>query len=255
MHNGEIQQESMKQYTEYDAFAWAYNELLGPDSVQRFLPVVEQLVLSKCERDARILDLCCGTGQLARALSDRGYMVTGIDGSEEMLGYARDNASAAEVIADDARTFQLPPTFQAVISAFDSLNHVMRLEELCQVFTNVHSCLAHDGHFLLDLNMEDGYRTRWCGPSSVVEDHFAIFFNHSFDETTRIGTVPVTIFRKEADAWTRSDLTLTQRCYPEDEICSALASAGFTDIETYDAHDDFAWPGGVGRTFFLCRHS
>ncbi|MDR7586593.1 MAG: methyltransferase domain-containing protein, partial [Armatimonadota bacterium] len=83
-------------YAEYDAFAWMYNRYWGQDSVQRFLPVIEKLVLPHLGPHARILDLCCGTGQLAQALAQRGYQVTGIDGSEEMIRYARINAPAVE---------------------------------------------------------------------------------------------------------------------------------------------------------------
>ncbi len=42
----------------------------------------------------RVLDLCCGTGQLAGYFLERGYRVVGIDLSEHMLRYARENALA-----------------------------------------------------------------------------------------------------------------------------------------------------------------
>jgi len=72
-------------YAEYDPFAWIYNRHWGPVAIQRFLPIVEKLVLPHLPTGAHILDLCCGTGQLSHALAERGYQVTGIDGSENMI--------------------------------------------------------------------------------------------------------------------------------------------------------------------------
>ena len=42
----------------------------------------------------RVLDLCCGTGQLALYFLEKGYRVVGIDLSEHMLRYARENTLA-----------------------------------------------------------------------------------------------------------------------------------------------------------------
>jgi 2-polyprenyl-3-methyl-5-hydroxy-6-metoxy-1,4-benzoquinol methylase len=103
-------------YVEYDAFAWIYNRHWGRNSAQRFLPVVEKLVLPHLPPCARILDLCCGTGQLAQALAERGYQVTGIDGSEEMIRHARINGPDVKLTVADAQSFHLPATHHAAVS-------------------------------------------------------------------------------------------------------------------------------------------
>jgi hypothetical protein len=62
-------------------------------------------------------------------------------------------------------------------------------------------------------------------------------------------------FRQDGgpDGWRRSNLTLRQKCYSEEEIRSALAVAGFGEVRTYDAHRELELAGGTGRTFFRCR--
>ena len=75
----------MTTYSDYDPFAWVYNRHWGNNFTALALLVLDRLVLPYLPARARILDLCCGTGQLARALSARGYQVTGLDGSKEML--------------------------------------------------------------------------------------------------------------------------------------------------------------------------
>jgi len=143
-------------YTDYDTFAWTYSKYWGADSVRHLFPVLESLLLPHLPSRARILDLCCGTGQLARALAQRGYQVTGIDGSEEMIRLVHINVPDVEFLVEDARTFRLPAIYHAVMSTYDSLNHIMSLEELSRVFRNVYACLQQGGLFLFDLNMEQG---------------------------------------------------------------------------------------------------
>lgn len=47
-----------------------------------------------------------------------------------MIEYARKNAPDATFIVDDARYFNINEQFHYVISAGDSLNHIMNLDEL-----------------------------------------------------------------------------------------------------------------------------
>ncbi len=240
-------------YTDYDAFAWFYNRYWGATFADRFLAVIEQLLLTHLPGGGRILDLCCGTGQLAGVLSDQGFRVTGIDGSEPMLALARGNAPGVKFIAADARRFALPATFHGVLSTYDSLNHIMTLEELVAAFRNVHAALLDGGRFLFDLNMEEGYRARWRGSVAMVEEDNVCAVRARFDPETKLGRNHITMFRLEGEAWRRLDVTLTQRCYTAREVRDALGAAGFDDVSTHEAERDLGMTGDVGRTFFLAR--
>jgi SAM-dependent methyltransferase len=247
----------MTTYSDYDPFARVYNKHWGNSFTQYALRVLEMLVLPNLPAEARILDLCCGTGQLARILSERGYRVTGLDGSAEMLRFARENAPGVEFIHDDARTFRLPPVYHAVISAFDSLNHVMTLEELTFVFRNVYAALREGGLFLFDLNMEAGYRTTWNDNFGIVEDDMVCVVRSGYLAEERTARFDATIFRRRQN-WERSDITLFQKCYTEGEVRSALESAGLSEIHacSYNLHLDLRpLTEDAERAFFLCEKS
>jgi SAM-dependent methyltransferase len=68
---------------------------------------------------AAILDVGCGTGRHAIELARRGFLVTGLDISEGMLGQARDAAAAAgvrvELIHADATSWVAPRLFDAAV--------------------------------------------------------------------------------------------------------------------------------------------
>jgi SAM-dependent methyltransferase len=241
----------MTRYSDYDAFAWVYNKHWGIRYAQLVLPTLEKLILPRLPENSHILDLCCGTGRLAQALVTRGYQVTGLDGSQEMIGFARKNAPAAEFIVDDARHFKLPDLCHAVICMYDSLNHIMTLEGLTSAFHNVYAALRVGGMFFFDLNMDEGYKARWHNSFSIVEDELVCVVRNSYRPEEKVGQANITIFRLEGD-WRRSDLRLVQKCYSEEEIRSALDITGFTHIQTYDGLRDLELSREVGRTFFVC---
>ena len=242
-----------QRYTDYDPFAWTYNRHWGGHALRIFCPVLQVLLLPELRRNARVLDLCCGTGQLARWLTDQGYRVAGVDGSEAMLRFAEQNAPGASFTLADARAFHLPRTCDAAISMFDSLNHILVLEELAAVFRNVERTLTPGGIFLFDLNVRGGFRRTWETAGIVDGDH-ACISRTSYDDETRLTSWDMTIFRL-LDQWERSDFRLIQRIYEKAEIRDALEDAAFSDISVFDSEH---CPQGLaslppGKAFFLAR--
>ena len=221
------------------------------------IAVLLWLYLTSCSSPAHHagvsrLDLCCGTGHIAAGLIERGYRVAGIDGSEGMLTFARTNAPGGEFIHADARSFDLPKVYQAVISAFDSLNHIMKIEELEGVFSRVHSVLLDDGVFLFDMNVEDESEVLGNTLDLVGDDH-ALIVRTSYDRQEKLKKYEVTMFIKEDECWQRSDMTLYQRYYDTDKVLSALADAGFSQVSTYDARSEFGFNLSDGRMFYFAR--
>jgi len=158
--------------------------------------MIEALVLPTITSGAQVLDLCCGTGQLAHWLTDRGYAVTGLDGSEGMLHFARKNAPEASFVSADARAFSMPSTFHAVVSTSDSLNHLLTVEELVAAFRNVYAALLPGGTFLCDMNTHAYLPKLGTGNSntSIAEDDHAFIVHTHYDEGTRLAYWDITIF-------------------------------------------------------------
>jgi len=79
--------------------------------------LLEELAL---QPGSSILDVGCGTGRHSIELAKRGYAVTGLDLSAEMLAQAEEGAKAAGVkvnwVRSDAARFSLAEKYDAVIS-------------------------------------------------------------------------------------------------------------------------------------------
>jgi len=244
----------MDRYSDYDDFARIYNRYWGGFSTQ-ILPILEQLALKDVPEGVAILDLCCGAGQLASELTKRGYRVAGVDGSKPMLDYARMNAPKAEFHLTDVRSLELPMVFDIALSTYDSLNHLLTLDDLRLVFHNVYRHLATEGIFVFDMNLESGFQSRWRGNFNIWSDDTAVITESNYDEAEKLATVNIIIFTQndgDETLWRRNDVTLTQRAYSVDELTRALARASFVEIEVFDAQRDFKMRD-EGRAFFRAK--
>jgi SAM-dependent methyltransferase len=188
---------SPDRYSEYDTWAWLYNETMGPQYRENQLQPLEKMLLPWLSQDAQLLDVCCGTGHLVQSLVERGYQVTGIDGSEEMLNYARKNAPKGKFLLADARTFELPSAFDAVFSTSASLNHVMSILELQQVFQRVYVALKDDGLFLFDINHHLQMEHWWNGEiaEGEITNRYAWTLIPQYNASERAGYFQVTMFQ------------------------------------------------------------
>ena len=72
-----------------------------------------------------VLDVACGTGDMAVSLVERGCTVTGVDISEEMLAIARQKSPIVTFMIADAEHLPFPDaSFDAVTCAFGVRNFV-----------------------------------------------------------------------------------------------------------------------------------
>src|SRR5918997_7163223 len=94
-----------ERYSDYDPFAWIYDRYWSCAVPPQILTVIDRLLVPSLPRGAAILDLCCGTGYTCAELTKRGFEVTGLDGSKEMLRHARRRAPGARFMLADARAF------------------------------------------------------------------------------------------------------------------------------------------------------
>jgi SAM-dependent methyltransferase len=114
-----------------------------------------------------ILDLGCGTGNHAFPLAKRGYEVTGVDRSEEMLGKARSKLVGAKsasqahprFLQGDLRSLDLGQEFDAVLMMFAVLGYQLTNEDVLAALKTVRRHLKPHGLFVCDV---------WYGPAVLA---------------------------------------------------------------------------------------
>ncbi|MEQ8237897.1 MAG: class I SAM-dependent methyltransferase [Cyclobacteriaceae bacterium] len=106
------------------------------------------------KKEARILELCCGTGRLTLPIAKEGYQIHGVDNSPSMLQQAKEKASKEGLVIDfieaDIRTLELPEKYDLIFIPFNSIHHLYKNEDLFKVFKVVKNHLNAGGLFLMD---------------------------------------------------------------------------------------------------------
>ncbi|NBD17982.1 MAG: methyltransferase domain-containing protein [Cyanobacteria bacterium] len=231
-----------EKHLNYDKFAWFYNQYWGKKYCDSAFPCIEQLLLPYLSEQAKVLDLCCGTGQIMQNVIAKGFRVTGLDISKDMLEFAKQNAPSGNFVIDDARSFSFSSTFQAVYSTHSSLNHILHLNELTSVFKNVYTALVENGIFVFDMPSEERYQSEILTGKVTdgdVKKDYAYAVGGQYDSEQKTGYINITIFDLISDnSWQRSDINWLVRCYSEQEIKSTLEKVGFTKIDVYDGGKD-----------------
>jgi SAM-dependent methyltransferase len=240
-------------YRLYDAFAPFYDLYWGDWYLDDCRAGLAELVLPRIPAGGRVLDLCCGTGQLARWLMACGFEVTGLDGSEAMLERARRNAPDAQLVCADAREFRFEEPFDAVLSTFDSVNHFATLEDVRAVFDNVYEALAPGGLFVFDVNTQTGFLDA-ADESYITEDGGPVcIVRASYDAKQGVGISKVTGFLQEGELWRRVDFEIPEFHHPVKDLKRALREVGFRAAEMLDAVEDLGMPRANGRVFLIAE--
>jgi SAM-dependent methyltransferase len=239
----------------YDRFAAVYERHWGRISLD-WLAWLSLLLVPRLPDGAHLLDVCCGTGQMAGEMSRRGYRVVGLDGALAMLRYARANAPGVPLVQADVRRFALRARFDAAYCIFDSLNHMLTTADLTSAFNSVHSCLRPGGWFLFDVNTELGYVANWSGTRVLSIDNARVRTRSDYDARQRLAVFRATIRGMPPGLRVAEEVVLLQRCHRADDIRAALKMSGFRAIESFGIEGGAVVSGDdaeAHRTFYLCR--
>ena len=212
----------------YDDFAWFYNRYWNEEFHSLAFPILERIWLPRLPRKGRILDVCCGTGYLAGLLTARGYRVTGIDASAEMIAHARENVPAARL--PGGRRQPVPRARQVRwrgLHLRQPQPHPERGGPASARSQRTAAALKPGAPFAFDMLLESAYQTNWTDAFSLVrDDHVLVLSGSGFDFRTRLAQCRITMFRLLDGVWRRSDVEVHERCYTTKEIDAALSRRG-----------------------------
>jgi len=208
-----------------------------------------------------VLDLCCGAGHLARHFLERGYRVTGIDLSEHMLHFARENAGIylesgqGRFLLADASDFTLDERFGLVVATYDSLNHLDNEQALKSCFRCVHA--VSDGYFIFDLNTRRGLN-RWNGIHvDDSDDDTVIITRGFFDGAGDKAWMKINGFVNHSNGlYERFDETVFNTVFELERVKELLHEAGWRNVYfagQRDLSEPLPEPEREGRVFIVAH--
>jgi len=177
-----------------------------------------------------VIDLGCGSGVLARAVSDAGYDILGIDLSEAMVNLARQRVPRGQFRVQSLLQAELPPCV-AVAAVGECVNYLFddsnTKSKLAKVFRRIYAALAPGGLFLFDV-VEPG-RVPGPGPrrSFWEGEDWAVLVTSDEDRRRGLLTRRITSFRRVGDLYRRDEEVHRQRLLARSELAGQLRSIGF----------------------------
>jgi SAM-dependent methyltransferase len=176
-----------------------------------------------------VVDLGCGSGVLAAAVSEAGYRVLGVDVSGDMIDLARAHAPKAELVEGSVHDVVLPRAV-AVTAVGEVLNYATDaragVDALRDLAVRAHAALEPGGLFLFDVSTPGR-----LGPSHrrlVFHDREDWSLAMEADEDDRSLVRRIVVFRRTGDGlYRRTDERHVLRLYEPDEVESILRDAGF----------------------------
>lgn len=205
-----------------------------------------------------LVDMGCGTGNITLPMAKRGYKLTGLDLSEEMLSLAEQKSQEAGVsirfLGSDMRTFSLGFRADAAICSFDCINYLLKTADVEAAFWRAHENIGKGGLFIFDVATPYKYKNVLADNSFVFEneDVFMTWENY-FNEKSGICNFYLTFFVREGRLYRREEEEQRQRAYSLKTIKKALKNTGF-EILAECGDIDFSPIGEESeRAFFICR--
>ncbi len=223
----------------YGRFAGIYDSLMSDVDRDEWA----KYLLSFLEKDDSVIaDAACGTGELSLRFAAAGYNTIGIDVSEDMLFIAAEKARKQALnipfICQDMRELSLHNRVDAVISACDGVNYLLKDDDASAFFASARSALRPGGLLMFDISSD--YKLSQilsCNTFAEEQSDCAYIWHNMYDPKSRLIKMELTFFerRYQSDLYERFSETHIQRAYYQNEIMLLLNNAGFKDILIYDA--------------------
>ena len=190
----------------YGKIAGVYDLLNSHIDYSKWADYIERVIEKFKKAPTKLmLDLGCGTGRMTFEMRRRGYDMTGVDISPEMLSEASERALAEGArdilwLCQDMCSFELYGTVDAVVCCLDSLNHLTKSGELERCFKTVHNYLVPDGLFIFDMNTPYKFENVYAERDYILEcDGLLTAWQNEYNKKSRICDFYISVFSERSD--------------------------------------------------------
>ena len=241
----------------YEALAAAYDELTEDVEYKKRAGFVEKLFL-RAKRPVRsLLDLACGTGTMTELFARRGYTVTGVDYSPEMLAQAQQKLATLDppplLLCQSMPQLELLEKVDAAICCLDSINYLTRPRDVQRTFARLHDAITPGGSLVFDVHAVS--KMEKLDGEVLLDEREDVFclWRTRYRKNVKMLDYEVDLFRLQPDgAWERDFEEHHQRAYTVEELTAWLEEAAFSAIRTHGELKLRRANERDGRIYFSC---
>lgn len=180
---------------------------------------------------SKVLDMACGTGRHSVIFAKKGFQVTAVDLSKNLLKIAKDSAEEAGLkinfVHSDLRSFCVTSKFNLAVNLFTSFGY---FEDECdnfKILENAYNLLFENGYFVIDF-----FNKRYIENNLIPESADTVFDKKIIQKRSIEGNrveKQIIIKRNGSEKFFHESV----RMYCKDELFNALKSKGFNIRKFY----------------------
>ncbi|MBT8219940.1 MAG: class I SAM-dependent methyltransferase [Bacteroidia bacterium] len=213
-------------------------------------------------KDAHILELCCGTGRLTIPIAKDGYDISGVDHTPSMIEQARVKAAKSgidiEFIEADIRTLDLSNKYDLIFIPFNSIHHLYTNEDLFQALNVVKYHLKDEGTFLLDCfnpNIQyivEGEKELKQVIEYTTNDGREVLIKQTmrYESTTQVNRIE---WHHYINGVFNSIQNLDMRMFFPKELDAYLQWNGFNIMHKFGSFEEEAFSDNSNKQIFVCQ--
>ena len=222
-------------------YADCYDLFYGSKDYESECDMIEAIFADRGVTPSSLVDLGCGTGRHSSLLAKRGYVVTGVDKSKEMLQHAQERIKNSGVtvslMQQELEVLNLRRSFDAAVAMFAVIGYLWTNDALMTALRRIFDHVKPGGIFIFDC---------WYGPAVIThgpQQRFQRFVGQQGEEVVRLVTPHSDNVRQVVDVEyetfvisdgrvsSRSTENHRMRYFHPMEIRLALETVGFREIE------------------------
>ena len=219
----------------YHNLAASYDRLTNDVDYEATVAFYEEILKREGLRPRTVVDMACGTGSVSEILARKGYRVTGVDLSEEMLTEAMmktmDMENHPMFSCQNLRDLRLPKAVDMAVCALDSLDYITDPADCEAAIRRAYKVLNPGGIFIFDVNTPEKLRAMDGQMFIDEDDDVFCVWRGEFDEETNICSYGMDLFQRAGEKWIRSFEEHQEYAYSQEQLTGFLKDAGFTHIE------------------------
>ncbi len=241
----------------YDKFAEVYDLLMSDVNYDDWVKFIEEVFEISSIKPKNIIELACGTGNITNRMAKKGYNITGIDMSEQMLTIAKKKAHDMGLLVDyinqDMTEFNYSKKADCILCLCDGINYIIDEKKLLETFERIYATLEDRGVFIFDISSY--YKLSEILGNNIfaenLEDISYIWENY-FEPAESICELELTFFLRKGNLFEKFNEIHYQRAYKKNELIELLHEVNFEDIDVFSDYTFKKAEKYDERKIFIC---
>lgn len=223
----------------YERIAAVYDGLMNDIDYEAWANYLHELLMLYKVPGQKLLDLGCGTGNITLRLAQKGWQITAVDQSAEMLAKAQAKSDTDNVCWQEGNiTLMDFEGYDGVIATFDVFNYLLEAGDLQDLLQNLAMGLNDNGLLIFDINTP--FKLRNFLGNNIYTYHseeMVYLWENQFDEEADICQMRLTFFVQEESSglYEKWQEFHEQKVYEPKMLTMWLTLAGFDVLAIYEA--------------------